>query len=558
MLVNLTIRDIVLIERLDLEFRVGLTALTGETGAGKSILLESLGLATGARADSGLVRQGAKQGSVTAEFRLDPAHPAFAVLAAQDFDRDGDPDRLLLRRVVGADGRSRAFIDDQPASIGLLRAVGEALVEVHGQNSEQGLLSPALHPELLDAFAGLTVEAAALRELHGAWRKAERRLAEAVAAAERAREDEDYLRHVTGELDALEPVEGEAETLAESRAFLMQAEKVGEALSEAEAMTAGHDGAEAALRRAARALERVADRAGGRLDAALAALERAEVELNEAGLAIQAAAEALNAEPGRLQEIDDRLFALRAAARKHRCEVDDLPALAERLRERLASLDSAGDAIGRLKTEQDRAFERFAASARTLGEKRTAAAVALEAAVNRELAPLRLGNARFVCKVTPLESADWTAKGAERIEFLIATNPGAEPGALNKIASGGELSRLMLALKVVLAEAGSAPTLIFDEVDRGVGGATADAVGERLARLARELQILVVTHSPQVAARGASHWVVRKSDSGTVSVAVEPLDLPGRREEIARMLAGAEVTAEARAAAAKLIEGSVE
>ena len=552
MLLGISIRDIVLIDKLDLTLEGGLCALTGETGAGKSILLDALGLALGLRADSGLVRHGARQGSVAAAFAVAADHPALALLDAQELERD---DTLVLRRVLGADGRSRAFLNDQPVSVALLRRVGEALVEIHGQGEEQGLLNPATHRGLLDAFGGLEAAAAKVRA-------ARARLTEAEAAALRAaqdlalaRADEDYLRHVVAELDALAPKSGEEAALAEMRAYLMNAEKLAAGLDEAARALAKDDGPERALARAEAALERVAMRAGGRLDPVLAALERAAVEVAEAGTAITAAQHDLELEPSRLETVEERLFELRAAGRKHDVAVDDLAALKDRLAGQLGALDDGADRVGRLQREADAARAAYRRVAETLSRGRAAAAKRLDKAVAAELAPLKLNRARFTTEVAPLAEADWGAAGIDRVAFLVATNSGGPAGPIARIASGGELSRFMLALKVALAQQGAAPSLIFDEVDRGVGGATANAVGERLARLAGELQVLVVTHSPQVAARADHHWRVTKRENGKTVTTVERLDPAARAEEIARMLAGAEVTPAARAAAASLLAG---
>ncbi len=558
MLRALAIRDIVLIDRLELALDDGLCVLTGETGAGKSILLDALGLALGARADSGLVRHGAEQGSVAAAFDLPPDHPARALLAEQEIIGE---DELVLRRVIGADGRSRAFVDDQPVSVGLLRRLGGLLVEMHGQNEEQGLLDPAGHRALLDAYAGLAPIAARVRAAFVAMREAAAAAAAAQAELDAARRDEDYLRHVKGELDALAPEPDEEAALAETRSLLMHGEKIAAALAEAtEAMEEG-GGVASRLRLASRALLRAAERAGGKLDAAVAALDRAEIEVAEAASALDRAVGDLDLDPGRLERVEERLFALRAAARKHGCSVAALPKLAEDFAARLAAIDGGGAALGKLKAAAAEAHAAYAAAGRELNAARRKAALRLDKAVAKELGPLKLGQATFITDVTALPEGEWSADGIDRVAFLVATIPGTPPGALGRIASGGELSRFMLALKVVLAAAGSAPTLVFDEVDRGVGGATAAAVGERLARLADKLQVLVVTHSPQVAARGAHHWRIAKRLGGNGKAAasavdVDKLDAAARQEEIARMLAGASVTEQARAAAASLLQGS--
>jgi DNA repair protein RecN (Recombination protein N) len=550
---HLAVRDIVLIDRLDLDFASGLSVLTGETGAGKSILLDALGLALGGRADSSLVRHGVEQGSVAAEFAIPPDHPARAIVAEQGLDTE-DPERMVLRRVLGKDGRGRAFVDDQPVSVGLLARIGQSLVEIHGQHDERGLLAPAGHRALLDAFGGLGQDLARMRAAHAAWADAVAALDTAQAELAAARSDEDYLRHVAAELDALAPEAGEEERLAEERHGLMQGEKLGGDLEEAANALDQGGGIEARLRSVQRRLERVAERAGGRLDAVLSALERAAVEAGEATAALDAARRALDHDPQRLEQVEERLFALRAAARKHQVTVDELPALAERMRERIASIDTGDVRVRTLAEAEAKARVARAAAVEALTAARKAAAKRLDAGVAKELDALKLGKAQFRTSVEPLPEAQWTAEGGARVAFEVATNPGAPFGPLIKIASGGELARFILALKVVLARAGSAPTLVFDEVDRGIGGAVAAAVGERLSRLAEGAQVLVVTHSPQVAARGANHFRISKDErKGAAFARVTPLDTPARREEIARMLAGAEITEAARAAAGDLM-----
>jgi DNA repair protein RecN (Recombination protein N) len=556
MLLGLTIRDVVLIDRLDLAFHAGLCVLTGETGAGKSILLDVLGLTLGIRAESGLVRQGADQAVVAAEFALAQHHPALALLAEAGIAVDGA--RLVLRRVVNADGRSRAFIDDQPASIGLLRQLGEMLVEIQGQFEQQGLLDPATHRQALDAYGGYRAETAALAEAWRRWRAIAAERAEAEAQLARARADEDYLRHAQAELDAIEPKPGEEAALADERALLMNREKLTEALDAALAELAGDRGGERALNAAERQLERLRDRAGGRLDAALAALERAQGETREAVAQLEAAARGIGRDQASLETIEERLFALRALARKHGVTPEDLPQLRAAIAARIAALDDGGDRLRQLTRREAEKRQAYLAAAETLGKKRRQAAKALDATVMRELPPLKLEKARFQTVLTPLAEADWGEHGSERVHFEVATNPGAAPGPLARIASGGELSRFMLALKVVLARTSPVPTLVFDEVDSGIGGAVAAAVGERLHRLGQELQVLVVTHSPQVAARGTHHWRVEKRQAQQKTLTrVAELSAEERREEIARMLSGSAVTAEARAAAASLMAGAV-
>jgi DNA repair protein RecN (Recombination protein N) len=555
MLLGLTIRDVVLIERLDLAFHAGLCVLTGETGAGKSILLDALGLALGMRAESGLVRHGAEQAVVTAEFALPRRHPARHLLGEAGFAVDGDS--LVVRRAVAADGRSRAFIDDQPASVGLLKQLGELLVEVQGQFEQHGLLDPGTHRQALDAYGGYHAESAALAAAWRAWRELAKERAAAEAALAKARADEDYLRHALAELDALEPRAGEETALAEQRSLLMNREKLTEALDAALGELAGERGGERALNAAARQLERLRDKAAGRLDAAVAALERAAMETAEAVAQIEAAARGLGRDSATLEKVEERLFALRTLARKHSVTIDALPRLRTEIAERVAALDNGGDAVTRLVRREQEARHAYVAAAEGVGRKRRQAAKALDAAVMKELGPLKLDKARFASVLTPLGEEQWGEHGFERVHFEVATNPGLPPGPLAKIASGGELSRFMLALKVVMAKTSPVPTLVFDEVDSGVGGAVAAAVGERLHRLGKELQVLVVTHSPQVAARGAHHWRVAKQQAQARTLTrVEELSADERREEIARMLSGSAVTAEARAAAASLMAGA--
>jgi DNA repair protein RecN (Recombination protein N) len=559
MLTALSIRDVVLIERLDLAFGPGLTVLTGETGGGKSILLDSLGLAMGARAETGLVRAGAEQASVAAVFSPAADHPVRALLAEQGIEAD---DEIVLRRVLGKDGRSRAFANDQPVGAALLRRAGALLVEVQGQHEQMGLTDPASHTALLDAYgvaAELRAEAAAG---YRAWRGAVATLAAARAAIAEAERDQDWLRHATGELSALDPQEGEEERLAIERQRLQQGERRAEAIAAALAELAPRDrrgpGPGAALRAAARALQRLAPAndpaAVNPAVSALTALERAEEALAEAETLLSRLADAGEADPRLLEQAEERLFALRAAARKHAVAVPELPALLVTLRARLAALETGAARVDELERAAEAARAGYTAACARLTAARRASASRLDRAVAKELPPLRLERARFITEIAPLPEADWGPLGADSVRFLIATNPGQEPGPLAKIASGGELSRLMLALKVVLAGGSPAPTLVFDEVDSGIGGATAAAVGERLARVAERVQVLLVTHSPQVAARGAAHFRVTKMVSkGRAATLVDTLDGSARREEIARMLAGARITEAARAAADSLL-----
>ena len=555
MLTTLSIRDVVLIERLDLQFGPGLTVLTGETGAGKSILLDSLGLALGARAEQGLVREGAEQASVAACFTLDPGHAVLALLAEQGVELE---DEIVLRRVVAKDGRSRATVNDQPASIGLLRRVGALLVEVQGQHDQMGLADPAGHSLLLDSYAGKPALRRATATAWNAWRAARAALEAARTQITEAAREEDWLRHATDELATLAPQEGEEERLATERQRLQQGERRAEAIAAAVAEIAPRDrrspGPAAALRAASRALQRLGAADPNPAAPALAALDRAEEALAEAETLLARLADEADADPRLLEQAEERLFALRAAARKHNIPVVELPALLASLRARLTALDRGTAAIAELEQQAAGARAGYVTAATALSANRAEAAGRLAKAVMRELPPLKLDRARFVADVSPVEEAKWGPSGTDTVRFLIATNPGQAPGALDRVASGGELSRLMLALKVVLSSGSAVPTLVFDEVDSGVGGATAAAVGDRLARVADGVQVLVVTHSPQVAARGAAHLRVSKQAAGRqVRTQVAPLDGPARREEIARMLAGETVTEAARAAADSLL-----
>jgi len=555
MLIGLSIRDVVLIDRLDLSFRPGLCVLTGETGAGKSILLDALGLALGVRAESGLVRRGAEQATVSAEFTLPAKHPVRAAL--QDAGVTVDDDTLVLRRMVSGDGRSRAFIADQPVSIALLRQVGEALVEIEGQFAQRGLLDPATHRDALDAYGVGEADSRTLAEAWQAWRAA---VAGHEAAAQRlqaAQAEEAFLRHAMSELDALEPKAGEETSLADDRALMQNRERLTEALEAALAELTGERGGERALQAALRQVARVKDKAGGRLDTAAAALERAAVEAREAATALEDQVRALGGDTNRLEQIEERLFALRALARKHNVSVDGLAGLRAEIGAKLGALEAGGDGVAALKHAVDAAREAYVKAADKVSAARRTAAAKLDPAVMKELKPLKLEKARFATVLTALSETEWGPHGRERVHFEVATNPGAPAGPLAKVASGGELSRFMLALKVVLARTSPVPTLVFDEVDSGIGGAVAAAVGDRLHRLGQELQVLVVTHSPQVAARGAHHWRVEKSQAAQkTSTRVEELSADARREEIARMLSGASITAEARAAAASLMAGA--
>jgi DNA repair protein RecN (Recombination protein N) len=545
LLAQLSIRDLVLIERVALDLSDGLTVLTGETGAGKSILLDGLGLALGERADAAMVRKGAAQASATAEFRVPAGHAALELLAASDMVPD-EPGSIVLRRTLKADGGSRAFVNDVAVSAGLLRQLGALLVEVNGQHDERGLLNPRGHMDLLDSFAGLEADVAATALAHAHWRAAAEARERAQAQAEADARDRAWLEHAAAELAALNPVAGEEAELADARANMQKGARLGESLDAVDTLVSAGDGALSQLRQAARRLERIAD-ADAELQGALDALDRALVEgdIVEASLASVRARFLVS--PQALEDAEARLFELRGMARKHRVEVDALPALAVELAERLAAQDSAAHGIAALTAAEAEALARLRAAASTLSAARASAAGKLDTAVNAELPALKLESARFR---TSIGDAPLGATGQDQVRFEVATNAGTDFGALTKIASGGEMSRFVLALKVALASSGTAGTLIFDEIDRGVGGATASAIGARLARVADGAQVLVVTHSPQVAAAGAHHVRIAK-DSGVT--ALEPLDAKARTLEIARMLSGAAITDEAMAQARKLL-----
>lgn len=552
MLNRLTIRDIVLIEKLSIDFKTGLCVLTGETGAGKSILLDSLGLALGHRADSGLVRHGSDRGSVSAEFDLPPTHPFWEAL--KDYDIRPE-DGLILRRMVTADGRSKAYINDQPVTISLLRQAGSHLVEIHGQFDTQGLLNPLTHRGLLDAFGDLTALAQDTRHAFKSWKKIEKHRKEAQAALEKARADEDYLRHMVEELNQLAPQEGEEADLATQRQAMMHGEKIMDGLKQAHGELSSHKGVEVMMRNALRHLERIAEKAEGRLDDSIELLDKAS-EYTAMGIqALERASNDVDLDPRQLEIVEERLFALRAAARKHDVAVTDLPALKDKYEAQLNAVEAGDNALNALRQQENTAKAAYCDKAESLGAARRACALQLDAAVNAELGPLKLGGATFGTTIEKLPPEDWNETGCDRLAFEIATNRGAPLGPIAKVASGGELSRFMLALKVVLAQADPIPTLVFDEVDAGIGGATAAAVGDRLSSLAQDVQVLVVTHSPQVAAKGNHHLQVAKSEGDTgVTSSIRPLVANERTEEIARMISGEEISAAARAAADTLLK----
>ncbi|GJL86098.1 MAG: DNA repair protein RecN [Micavibrio sp.] len=546
MLTSLSIKNVVLIDQLTIEFEEGFCALTGETGAGKSILLDSLGLSLGARSESSLVRKGTEQAQVTATFEIEESHPSLSLLKDADIAPDTN---LILRRSVSKDGRSKAYINDQPVSAGLLKDIGNTLVEIHSQFETQGLLNPSSHRGMLDEYAGV---GGALLKVFDAWKTAEKELVTLKSESEKSKAEEEYLRQSVEDLDGLEPKAGEEENLASLRERLMHREQVLEGLNTAHQVLNGEDDP---VRKAWGLLDRIAGKIGAQAQNITGPLDRASSEIQEAIAAIEAISSDLEGSEHNLESIDDRLFALRAQARKHECTIDELPEVRENLAQRLNMIEHADDVLAAQVKKVEKARKAYEGEAKKVSEARKKAAVKLDKLVAKELPPLKLEKARFVTDIAALEESEWGAHGIDKVRFLVATNPGSEPGALNKIASGGEMARFMLALKVVMAEIGVAGSLVFDEVDSGIGGSTADAVGERLARLAQKRQVLVVTHAPQVAARAGHHWIVLKDGQKDMRTNVIPLGEVGqRREEIARMLAGATITNEARAAADKLLE----
>jgi DNA repair protein RecN (Recombination protein N) len=555
MLTSLSIRDIVLIDRLDITIEPGLLVLTGETGAGKSILLDAFALALGGRGDGGLVRQGAVQGQVTAVFDLPQGHPARNIAETAGIDNDGD---LILRRIQMADGRTRAFLNDQAISVQIMRKLGQELVEIHGQHDDRALIDTSKHRSLLDAFGILRDAAEGVSTCYGRWREAQTALAAQKARIEKARADADYLRHAADELQTLSPADGEETQLAERRQKMMASEKVVGELNEVFELLSGHGSPIPALSSAQRRLERRAELAPDLAAPGARALDAALQNLEEARDALEKALRMAEFDPREQEQIEERLFALRAASRKHNVPVDGLAALAARYTADLAALDAGEGHLKALEAAAEEGRKNYHALADALSRKRRLVAVELDRAVNAELPPLKLDRARFSTQISS-DISRAGADGIDTIEFHVQTNPGTKPGPMMKVASGGELSRFMLALKVVLADRGSAPTLVFDEIDTGVGGAVADAIGQRLARLSEKVQVLSVTHAPQVAARASRHFLIAKEDvveGDRVATRVAALETKARREEIARMLSGASITDEARAAADQLLAGA--
>ena len=555
MLVRLSIRDIVLIDKLDLDFAKGLAVLTGETGAGKSILLDAFALALGARGDASLVRQGAEQGQVTAVFDVPARHPARALLREHGIEAEDD---LILRRVQSADGKTRAFINDQPVSVQALKSLGAALVEIHGQHDDRALVDAATHRTLLDAYAGLEENAAEVARLWEQRREAAQAVETHRTEVQRAQREADYLRHAVDELSKLKPEPGEETALADRRTAMMQAEKIAGDLRDAYDAVAGNASPVPGFASAIRRLERRSAQAPGLTDPAVKALDAALTAIDEARTHLEAALHAADYDPAELERIEERLFSLRAAGRKYNAPVDQLAALGERYAGDLALIDAGAEKLAALEKTAVETEARFREAAIALSVARKKAATQLDKAVNTEIRPLKLDRAVFSTSLAS-DSEAAGPHGFDRIEFWVQTNPGTRPGPLMKVASGGELARFLLALKVVLADKGSAPTLVFDEIDTGVGGAVADAIGVRLAKLAARVQVIAVTHAPQVAARAGRHYVIAKDalERGKrMATRVNEVAAERRREEIARMLAGAEITDEARAAAERLIKAA--
>ncbi len=560
MLTSLTIQNVILIDRLSLDSGAGLLALTGETGAGKSILLDALGLALGARADSGLVRHGEEQASATACFDIKPQHAVNALLREKGITL---ADTLILRRTLGKDGRSKAFINDSPVSVQLLKDAGALLVEVHGQFETHGLLDPATHLGVLDVYAG--IDSSPIRAAWKTWRQAKERLDRAMSDIEAARLQEDYLKYTVAELEKLDPKEGEDAVLAEKRQLLLNREKMSGSFEQATGLIENENGLQTLMGKLQVVLERLGDKVP-QAKPLLESLGRAQVEISDIAWQVEKIKSGGERSADRLEDIEERYFSLREIAKKHRTTVDGLAAIYEDLSQKLRLITNQEEALAEMQKAMSAARQAFMAEAEKATLKRAKAAQKLAKAVNAELPDLKLDKAKIsvMCEKAADESG-WSPEGFDHVQFMISTNPNTPAGALHKVASGGELSRFMLALKVILAETSSIPTLIFDEVDAGIGGATADAVGERLQRLAKDYQVLVVTHSPQVAARAANHWHVAKSEqktagskAGTVITRIMPLKaVKERQEEIARMLSGAEITKEARAQAAKLLENHV-
>lgn len=554
MLQSLSIRNVVLIDKLDLDFKSGLSVLTGETGAGKSILLDSLGLVLGKRAETSLIRRGADKLSVTAVFDAEPDNAELQKLLAENELETGD--EMIIKRTLSADGKGKIFFNDQPISAKLLKDIGKYLVEIHGQFDNQGLLNPANHQDVLDAFGGHGAAQAVVGEAYRAYKKAAAVRAQAEADIAKAKEEEDNLRHWVRELEQINPHPGEEAELSARRQELMHAEKIMESLNYAYGvLTEGRD-VQSALRSAESALDKANQYVDGRYAEIYDALDRALVEVIDAVERIESASADISLNSDEQENIDSRLFALKDLARKHGVTIDELADTLQNFKARLATIELGEDGIAALRKAEQEKRQNYIEVANKLHQARVAAAAELDKLVMAELPPLKMEKAKFVTAIERKEESGWNESGFDNISFTVATNPNSPQGPINKIASGGELARFMLALKVNLAQSSSVCTMIFDEVDAGVGGATAQAVGERLAKLGRQVQVLVVTHSPQVAARGANHFKVEKSTADNVTTtSVHELNAAEKREEIARMLAGEKITEQARAAADVLIGG---
>ena len=553
MLQSLSIRDVVLIQHLELSFDKGLVVLTGETGAGKSILLDALGLALGVRAEARLVRHGTKQAVVTATFDLEDENSIHKIF--HEHGLEVDDGELILRRVLTSDGRSRSFVNDQPVSVALLKRIGESLVEVHGQFESQRLINTSNHCGLLDSYGSLKQDQAHVSSLYYSWHKAVLARDEAENEMIEVRRDKEFLVHAVNELEKLAPQNGEDAILASQRTMMMNGEHLISAMNKALEELTRSEGMEERLRYVGNQLELVSDKANGRLDEVISALDRAAIEVAEGQAILEKAYSEIDLDPKKLEAIEERLFALRAQARKHNVDVNELESLLDKLKAKLSDVEDGGARLKKLEIEANETKKKYVEHAKELSAARVSMAAKLDKGVCAQLVPLRMNKATFVTKIEKLEEAGWGPYGCDQVTFQVSTNPGAKAGPLNKIASGGEISRFMLALKAVLAASDAIPTIIFDEVDSGIGGAVAAAVGERLLAIAKSAQVLVVTHSPQVASRGAYHWRVSKSDlKHQVITKIEILDEDARKEEIARMLAGTEVTEEARAAAHSLLQ----
>lgn len=556
MLRKLFIRDIVLIDQLSVDFRTGLNVLTGETGAGKSILLDALSLALGGRGDTSLLRRGSTEGLVVAEFDLSQDHPILDFCRSKGVHCEWG-DGLILRRTLAADGRSKAFLNDQPVSTGLLREASDLLIEIHGQHDDRGLLNPKGHRALLDAFGGYHFSLNETRTAFLVWRNATEALVALENELKSQKINEDYDRHSFNEIQALDPTFDEEQKLAEERRFMVEGQKAAEQIEEVRVLLCESEPIDAKLRNALRRLQRMPESLKTALQPTVEALEKAASEATESINNLQHVCRKIEFNPARLEQVEERLFSLRALARKHKCQVSELPALSLELQKKLSSLNDSATQLKELEKNVIQAKRDYLQAIKNLSASRKKAALALDSNVAKELGSLRLEKSKFKTHITSLEESDYGPEGADRVEFQISTAPDAPFSSLIRIASGGELSRFILALKVVLAQKGSASCLIFDEVDRGIGGAVADAVGERLTKLASDAQVLVITHSPQVAAQATHHFKINKlQNQQSVQVTVSVLSAMERREEIARMLSGAVVTDKARAAAESLIAGT--